>query len=283
MDECEKRAIGYLPQGMRSEVISAAEHLGGRINEIRLRKNKPMCLSADRRDIATGYICTERDMESVMSSLCQGSLYSYAENIKDGFIAGESGIRAGVCGRAVIRDGRIDCVRDITSVNIRIPHRVKGAADELYSLVMSRGSTLVYSKPAMGKTTALRELIPLLSDVKKGKKVSVIDTRYELYAGIEGEDMADVFSGYPRPEGMLSAVRTMSPEYIICDEIGDEGDTEAILRAHSAGVKVVASAHGDSVGRLSENKSIRELLEGGVFSALYGIKEDGVEVTLLND
>ena len=283
MDNWERKALQYLPTNLKTTVLSAIEHIDVKIHEIRIRANRPLCLVIDRNNLTTDHLCTASEIDEVMSRLCQGSLYSYAENIKEGFIAAEYGIRAGVCGRAVVRDGRIDCVRDISSINIRIPHRVIGAANELYKLLDDGKSALIYSKPGMGKTTILRELITLLAAPAGGRKVSVIDTRYELSAGISEGVLADVFLGYPRREGMMTATRTMSPEYIICDEISDERDGEAILLARSAGVSVVASAHADGVDELKRNKHIWKLIENGVFDILYGINESGHEVTLCDD
>ncbi len=283
MDEWEKKALLYLTDSIRNTVVRVRGMWKSPINEIRIRENKPLCLVFGREKSKTEHICTDDEVSSVVSRLCQGSLYSYAENIKEGVITTDSGIRAGVCGRAVVRNGRIDCVRNITSVNIRIPHRINGAADRLYKLVCDVGSTLVYSVPGMGKTTILRELIPKLAGGDGRNNVSVIDTRYELSAGINDSDTADVFLGYPRKEGILSAVRTMSPEYVICDEIADSDDAEAILTAHSAGVRVVVTAHAGSFEELIKNQSIKNLIDLRVFNAVYGITENGHEVTLLND
>lgn len=283
MDTWERQALLYLPAGIKTALIVATQYKDGQINELRIRTNRPLCIVIGRKSLITEHICTATEVNEVMQRLCQGSLYSYAENIKEGFIATECGIRAGVCGRAVVIDGRIDCVRDITSINIRIPHRIIGAAKELYELLDGDRSALVYSKPGMGKTTVLRELITLLSAKDNGRKVSVIDTRFELTAGIKDAVLADVFLGYPRKEGMMTAIRTMSPEYIICDEIADAGDAEAIMSANSAGVSVVVSAHADSKDELYKNRHIRDLLDNGVFSLLYGIKDGSSEVTICND
>ena len=87
-------------------------------------------------------------------------------------------------------DGKITAVRGITSVNIRIPHRVPHAADGLYEAVKKYGSVLVFSPPGKGKTTALGELIPLLSGGDEQKNVAVIDTRRELSVFSEGADCA---------------------------------------------------------------------------------------------
>ena len=283
MEEIEQTALGYLTEPLRCVIQSSTYIIGRRINEIRLRENAPLYITADGRSIRLNEICKKSDISQTASRLCRGSLYSYAENIKEGIITTEYGIRAGVCGRAVIRDGRIDCVSDISSINIRIPHRIKGAADELCRAYNAHGSTLVFSKPGRGKTTMLREIIPILSKPPYSKRLSVIDTRYELSAGIDDYESADILLGYPRADGIRSAIRTMSPEIIICDEISSADDAESVLSAHSSGVDVIATAHAGCVSELMKNKNIKSLIENNVFGAMVGIEEGGGETYVLND
>jgi len=283
MDKTERIALGYLNDNIRNAIVNTVSVHKKPINEIRLRANKRVFLTIGRENVRVEHTCTADDLTYISSVLCKGSLYSYSEDIKEGVITTEHGIRAGVCGRAVLKDGRIHCVRDITSINIRIPHRVKGVCDALYELVRGRGSVLVYSRPGLGKSTLLRELIPLMSSGKEPRRVVVIDTRFELTAFLEEAESVDVFLGYPRREGIVSAVRTMSPELIICDEIASAEDAEAILLAYSAGVKVVVSAHADNYRGLIANKNILTLIEAGVFSALYEIRENGYEIMIVNE
>lgn len=283
MDNTERIALQFLNKNLRNTIINTVAVYNKPINEIRLRANKRVFLTIGRENVRTDYTCTADDLAYTSSALCKGSLYSYSEDIKEGVITTDQGIRAGVCGRAVVKNGRIHCVRDISSINIRIPHRVNGAGDALYELVRDHGSVLVYSIPGLGKTTALRELIPKLSSGKEPKRVSVIDTRFELTALLEAAESVDVFLGYPRREGIVAAIRTMSPEFIVCDEISSSDDAEAILLAYSAGVKVVVSTHADNYNGLIANKNIHALIETGVFSALYEIRENGFEIKMVNE
>ncbi len=263
MERAEETARGYLPESLRA---AAAGY--GCVDEIRLRASRQMSLTIGGENVLCGVTCSREDLEYTVERLCRGSLYSHAENIREGVITTDCGIRAGVAGRAVVMNGRLECVRDITSVCIRIPHRVRGAADDLF-LCMGTGGVLVFSPPGCGKTTILRELIPLIA-VKK--RTAVIDTRYELCIDDSG-DLADVYAGYPRNAGIASAVRTMSPEVIVCDEIMGSEDVRAIREAHSGGVRVCASAHGGSPEEIMMDPGIRELLAYGVFGILYGRKD----------
>lgn len=272
MTEGELFAISFLPARIAQTVRQVAENHAAPLNEIRLRENRALSLVMGGENVICRIRCTRDELDYTVNKLCGASLYSHAEDIKNGVISAENGIRVGVCGKAIVSGGSIEYVRDITSLSIRIPHRISGAADFLLPLVEKYGSVLVYSKPAGGKTTVLRELIPLLSEKYR---VSVIDTRYELSCGVDECGMTDVFLGYPRYDGMMAAVRTMSPEYIICDEISTESEAEAVLYARASGVGVVASAHAGSLDELCKNKAASLLLGDGVFGCLCGLGEFG--------
>ncbi len=266
MEEKEAKALGYLPEHLRAAVIRTSA-LHGSVDEIRLRQNRELSLTIEGKNILCGILCRRADLEFTVDRLCQGSLYSHAEHIREGVITTDSGIRAGVCGSAVVINGRMECVRDISSVCIRIPHRVEGAANELFQR-MGNGGVLIVSPPGGGKTTILRELIPLLGEKKR---VAVIDTRHELCAdGIGG--LVDIYAGYPRDVGISAAVRTMSPEVIVCDEIMGEEDVRAISEAHGSGVAVCASVHGRSANDIRRDPGIVHLLEIGAFACVYGRK-----------
>lgn len=278
MTASETKALSYLPSRLADAVLRKASLWNGTVNEIRLRENRLLSITVGQKNISCDLTCTREEITQTVTKLCGNSLYSHSESIRDGCIMTDCGIRVGVCGHAVMSDGRITLVRDITSLNIRIPHHVPGAADKLYELTKGDKSILIYSKPGMGKTTVLRELIPLLASGEGARRTAVIDTRYELCTGDPISDMADVFYGYPRYEGILNAVRTMSPEYIICDEISTEQDARALLYAHASGIAVCASIHAGSFHELSDVPIMKMLLPAHVFDLSYGILPDRVHV-----
>ena len=97
------------------------------------------------------------------------------------------GHRAGICGTAVVNNGKIVNIRDITSINVRIAREHKGCADSLYNKIIAvSGGVLICGAPCSGKTTVLRDLARLLST--KGKKnVALIDERGELAGTASGK------------------------------------------------------------------------------------------------
>ncbi len=275
MNGLENRAISYLPKRIAKAVEEKSSLWNREISEIRLRENRLLSLTVRGRNIPCDVVCTREEIGQTVMNLCSGSLYSHTDEIRSGVITTECGIRAGVAGRAVMVDGRVAYIRDICSINIRIPRRVPRAADELYELCRDGRSVLVYAPPGVGKTTVLRELIPLLAGGENPCRVAVIDTRYELCAGVESTDLCDVFFGYPRSDGIESAVRTMSPEFIICDEISDRLDVEAVRYAASSGVCVCATTHASSIEDIRNSPTLGALLRDGVFHYLYGLSRGG--------
>ena len=119
-------------------------------------------------------------------------------------------------------------------------------------------------------------------------RLTLVDERSEIAAvhhGVPQYDVGlhtDVLDGFPRAEGLLTALRVMTPEVLVCDEIGTEADAQAILRIHGCGVPVIASAHGTSWEDLERRPVLRQLLEQGVFryAAILSVQEQGVVRTL---
>lgn len=244
------------------------------ISEIRIRAGRPASITCQGRNITLSATLSERELSECMTKLCGGSVYAHSDTVRMGYIMFSHGVRVGVCG-TLAPDGR--AVGTVTSLNIRIPHAIRGVCDGLYSLSVESGrisSMLIYSLPGVGKTTALRDLAAKLGEQYR---VAVIDTRGELYIPrmFEGT-LCDFLIGYPRAHGIEIAVRTMSPQVIICDELGDAGEAGQILSCVSTGVPIIASAHGENIAELISRPNIRMLHDGHVFSRYVGIRREKV-------
>ena len=273
--ELEREAIVMLPPRLSGAIVRTLAFRCGGISEIRLRANGPLTVTVDGTEYRTGTLCTQDDLDYTVRSLSGNSLYSHAETIKEGYICSEGGIRAGVCGRAVIRDGGIEAVNYFSSINVRIPRRVPGAADRIFDLISELPfpyGVLIYSKPGVGKTTVLRELISRISTGDRARRMSVVDTRFELSAGIDGEGaLVDFLSGYPRGKGIEIATRTLSPEIVMCDELSTVADADAVFNASTSGVSVIATCHGRSVEEIRKSSAVGALIRSGIFDVLIGL------------
>lgn len=244
----------------------------GILEEIRIRVNRPVILNVSGIHHPLELLCSHDMIQTTVQKLCGHSLYAHAETLRDGFICTEDGIRAGVCGRVVAEKGKITFLRDIHSICIRLPHRIPDAGKEIYHVLMHRQfteSVLVFSPPGYGKTTVLRELAAALSDPPMPVRVALVDTRYELGTGLENCLMLDILSGYPRSQGIEIALRTMSPDYIICDEISSPDDRQALLQCIGSGVRICTSIHAGTLSELQCHPVLQDI--PNIFQWYYGI------------
>ena len=77
--------------------------------------------------------------------------------------------------------------------------------------------------------------------------------------------MCDILNGYPKDVGIVQATRVLSPDVIVCDEIGTEEDARAIEFGMNAGVAIIASAHAYDMESVRKRKHIRHLIDIGAF------------------
>lgn len=277
------RAVPYFPEVLQEPLrrMSAAEQ--ERVQEIRLRVNRPMQVvcggqayplcrdgSIGFRD-TDGILISRLVLDTIFQSICEHSVHSYQQDIRQGFVTIAGGSRVGLCGSAVMQDGTVEMLRYISGMNFRIAKELRGCAEQLAAQVFQDGvcGVLLAGPPASGKTTILRDLGRILGEKYR---VSLIDERGELAAVQHGEPsfdlghQTDVFDGYPKAAGIAAAVRVMSPEVLLCDEIGGADETDALLPTLHTGVQLVASVHAGSIAELYARPQIKRLLEANAFS-----------------
>lgn len=87
---------------------------------------------------------------------------------------------------------------------------------------------------------------------EKGRRVAVVDERCELFPctsrgfALPVPNHCDVLSDMPKAEGILSAVRSLGPQDVLCDELGGVEDMAAVRQGLGCGVCFVASIHGET-------------------------------------
>lgn len=242
------------------------------ISEIRLRCGRCLSLVTCCENIGCLYIVKEDDIKNILRRICCDSVYAFSNTIKQGYIPLPCGGRAGVVGDVTDSEKGIS-VDSISSVNFRIPHHIRGVCGPIYKLFKKyRKGIMIYSPPAVGKTTLLRDLAIELSRGQDPMKVALIDTRREIDNGkIPNDCHIDTYPGYPKSLGIEIAHRTMASDVILCDEISYE-ETEAVKHSMLSGVPIIAAAHAYSSDELMRRCGFVELIDMGAFSFLVGIK-----------
>ncbi len=276
-DDILQHVLKKLPNWLGTSILEIArERQISFINEIRLHSGSFVTLIANSRNIKTDIMLYQSDIEQILDLICDGSLYAHFDTIREGYISLGKGIRAGICGRASVEDGSLRGVSEISSINIRLPKRIFHSADLLFNLLKENEfskSVILYSRPGVGKTTILRELIYLISSENIPIRNAVIDTREEITPFMERELISsDIFISYPKGLAIEIATKSMTPEIIICDEISSQSEADAVLKASNSGVKLIASAHADSFDELCSKEILKDLFSHKVFDYALGIK-----------
>lgn len=232
------------------------------------------------------------ELSACLERMTASSWYAVEEQARQGFLTLPGGHRVGLAGEVQVVDGRIERFRAVRGLVIRRARQVKGCADGVIGRLVERrpgrvrlASTLLIGAPGSGKTTLLRELARLASlglpGALPGLRVAVVDERGELAGGgaFDLGPRTEVLEHCPKAAGILLALRALSPQVVITDEIGGPEDAAAVAEAMNAGVSVLASAHAGEPAEVGRRRHLRPLLEAAAFTRLVRLERRPVPGT----
>ncbi len=260
-----KELLAVLPPRLREPV----DRLGrDSLRELRLRRDcEPELNLGGESRFLSGPV-TREELEYVINGASRYSPWR-AETIARGYLTAPGGHRIGICGEGVVKNGKVTGIRTVDSLCIRIAADYPNIAEKA---ARCNGSLLILAPPGWGKTTLLRDLARLRA---QRETVVVIDDRGELFPeGMERGKRMDVLRLCPKQEGIPMALRTMGPMCIAVDEITDQEDAEALLRAANCGVRLLATAHGETLKDLIDRTIYAQLLQNHVFDTLVRLRQD---------
>lgn len=126
------------------------------LEEIRLRADKPLILKFNKKEIIFKNNVTQEDILKTLQKVCENSIYSFQNQIKEGFITVKGGHRIGITGSSVIEDNKVTNINYISSLNFRIAKEIKGCSNKLLKYVLDLENnniytTLIVSPPGVRK------------------------------------------------------------------------------------------------------------------------------------
>lgn len=248
------------------------------VNELRFRADKPIvvCVSGKNyfltengvsSNLNNALFASKIAIEDIIFRASECSIYSVNEQIKRGFIVTDGGIRIGIGGNVVEENGQIKTMTNFSSCNMRFPHNVKNCSLCAYPFIVHDDkieNTLVISPPNAGKTTFLKDFVSQLSERKLSYNVLLLDERGELDNNIDS-NFFDKIAFSTKKVGFENGIRSLSPDLIVTDEIGQEEDIDAIIYAITSGISVLATTHADSMETFLKKPLFQRVIKDKVF------------------
>ena len=259
------------------------------LEEIRIRANRQILLKFCDKEVIINYIVTQDEILQILQFICDNSIYSYQNQICSGFITiKRTAIEFGITGDVVFEDGRVKNISHIYSLNFRIAREINGAGEEILKNVIDLDkktvfNTLIVGAPNTGKTTIIRDLAKSLSngnEILNGMTIGIVDERGELsamYRGIPQNDLGlrtDILNNVKKSLGIEMLVRSMAPQVVIADEIGNEEDISAIKYALTSGVKGIFTAHGENYQDLKQNPIFCKMINLNLFQKIIFLNKN---------
>ncbi len=271
MEKEINEVLSYFDENTKNILLNS-NLLKDKPTEIRLRLNQNIICNINKQNIKIeNYIITKEILENIFYSICEYSVNAFEKEISNGFIIIKGGHRVGI-GGVFSSAGKINILKELLSLNIRIAYD-KSFEFLCENFEFNKG-ILILGSPHTGKTTFLKSLIKQLS---KDENVCVCDEREEL---IIKNSSVDTIKRIAKSVAIEMATRTLNPNIIICDEIGDESESRAILSSVNTGVKFICTAHANSLQEAKKRPSIKKLIDNNVFdkiivleNKLYKVRE----------
>lgn len=302
----ETDLLPVLPEHLRHLLSGLPGRVYGALEEIRLTLGAPLFLNLEDSDVMLAreggltsnsdqaYRVAWQDVQRTFELVTDSSVYAWEEEIRSGFLTLPGGHRVGIVGTAVLEGRQVKTLKYISGLNLRLAREVKGAADSIMPHIIARGgvkNTLIVSPPRCGKTTLLRDIIRQVSQGVpglgvSGLRVGLVDERSEIassYRGRPQKDVGprtDVLDRCPKADGIMMLIRSISPDVVATDEIGSPLDAQAIGEALSAGVTILASAHGSGASDLSSRPGLRPVMTEAAFQRVLVLSRSAGPGTL---
>lgn len=263
--------LDFLPKHLKDAINQIDIN---QLYEIRLRTNYPIKINYNNKIYYllnngislfnnNSIICNNDDIEYIINQITEHSIFAFNDRIKEGYITTSKGVRVGLAGECVFNNGKIQTIKNILSLNIRIPHLINECSKNFFNKIVDHNnkifSTLIISCPFLGKTTILKDIA-----IKVNKlnfcSILIIDERGE-FSEVSGENI-DSIKYSDKLYAFNYGIRSMSPTLIITDELINENDWQCVKNAISSGVKIIASCHCDNLEHLKfKNFFIKDLFD----------------------
>lgn len=129
------------------------------LEEIRIRSNGTIALKFQREQVILRDKIQYEDILQTIQIMCDNSIYSYQNEICNGYITVKGGHRVGVTGNCVIENGRVINIKYISSLNFRIARQVIGCSNKALEYILKIRENNIYNTLIVSPPGARKDYI----------------------------------------------------------------------------------------------------------------------------
>lgn len=141
--------LSYFPEQISKEIEEYfkedTEEKNKFIEEIRLRSDRQLILKFNKEEVVLKTVINQEMILRTLQKVCDNSIYSYQNQIREGFITVKGGHRIGITGNCVIENGKVSNINYISSLNFRIAKQIKGCSNKLLKYVLDLENNNIYT------------------------------------------------------------------------------------------------------------------------------------------
>lgn len=137
--------LSYLPGKIEKLVIAEIDDQKNKLEEIRLRVGQPIILKLIDNEKVIRHIVTSEEIITCLQNVCEGSIYSFQNQIAEGFVTVNGGHRVGITGSCVIENGKVKNINYIYSLNIRVAKQIIGCSNKILKEIINISENNIYN------------------------------------------------------------------------------------------------------------------------------------------
>ena len=116
------------------------------LEEIRIRTGKPIILKyTNQEQVLENVLPLQEEILETLQAICNNSIYSYQNQICNGFVTLKGGHRVGITGSVVLVDGKVTNINYVSSLNFRIAKQMVGVSNRILKYVLNIEENTVYN------------------------------------------------------------------------------------------------------------------------------------------
>lgn len=140
-----KSILSYFPQEIEKVLVVDVTDNFEKLEEIRFRVLRPIILKLRDDEKIIKYSVSTEEILNILAHICENSIYSYQNEISNGFVTIKGGHRVGISGSCVIENSKVININYVYSLNFRIAKEIIGCSQNIFKEIVNLESNSVYN------------------------------------------------------------------------------------------------------------------------------------------